>query len=141
MSGIILPIHLLVLSFIAWNVVVADHMGFNWIRGKTRVLDALIVKKYHRRVWIGLGLMILTGLFLFWPLREFLLSRQQFYVKMTFIIILIINGFAVGKLQKVAETRTFLSLSLQERIPLFVSGTVSTLAWLGAAFGGLYLIP
>lgn len=141
MSQIILPIHLLILAFIVWNIVRADHLGWSWVRGKISILDRKIVQLYYKRVWIGLCLMVVTGVCLFWPLREFLLERQQFYVKMTFITILIINGFAIGKLQRVAETKTFASLSLKQRIPLFVSGAISTLAWLGAIFGGLYLIP
>lgn len=71
MNSIILPIHLTVLAFITWNVIIADHLGYKWMRGKVLTLDRNEVKKYHYRVWAGLGFMILTGFFLFLPLQEF----------------------------------------------------------------------
>lgn len=141
MSDIILPLHLLALAYAAWNIVHADHMGFTWMRGKVATLDPQVVAKYHRGSWIGLSLMIATGLALFWPMREFLLTRPQFFVKMAFVATLVCNGFVIGKLQKTAETKTFASLSFTERLPLFISGAVSTLCWIGAALGGLFLIP
>lgn len=58
---IVLPLHLLSLAYVAWNVVHADHLGFNWIRGKEQVLNVATVQKYHKGSWIGLGLMIVTG--------------------------------------------------------------------------------
>lgn len=141
MSQLFLFLHILTLSFVIWNIVCADHLGWNWVRGKIPILDKRSVEQYHRRVWVGLSLMIITGVCLFWPLREYLLERLQFYIKMTFILVLIINGFAIGKLQRIAETKTFKSLSLKEKTPLFVSGTLSTIAWLGTILGGWYLIP
>jgi hypothetical protein len=141
LSDSILPVHLLILAFIAWTVVHADHMGFNWIRGKTKVLDGNKVGKLHRNTWIGLAGMILTGFIMFWPLREYLLTRPQFYVKMAFVLALIINGFVIGRLQKVALTKAFKDLTVYEKLPLIISGAVSTLCWLGAAAGGYYLLP
>ncbi|MCF7843375.1 hypothetical protein K9M47_00575 [Candidatus Gracilibacteria bacterium] len=140
-ASIALPLHLISLVYVAWNVVRADHMGFNWIRGKIGILDENIVNKYHRGSWLGLGMMIVTGSLLFWPMREFLLSRPQFYVKMGFVTALLINGLVIGHLSKLSTTKTFSSLSLREKIPLFISGAVSTVSWIGAALGGLFLIP
>lgn len=140
-NTIVLPLHLASLTYVAWNVVHADHLGFNWIRGKEQILDTLSVKKYHRGSWIGLGLMIVTGVILFFPMREFLLTRPQFYVKMAFVITLVCNGLVIGKLQHVATSRTFASLTFSEKLPLFISGAVSTLAWVGATLGGFFLIP
>lgn len=141
MEKILLPLHFLVLGFTAWNVAIADHMGFNWIRGKVNTLKSDEVKKYHYRVWIGLSLMILTGFFLFWPLREFLLTRTQFYVKMAFVAALVINSFIIGYLQETAVTKTYSSLTLKEKLPLFISGAVSTTCWILAAVAGFYLLP
>lgn len=141
MEQIILPLHLLSLLYVAWNIVHADHMGFLWIRGKVLKLDEKKVYKYHKGSWIGLSLMITTGLLLFWSMREFLLTRPQFYVKMAFVITLIVNGLVIGSLQKTATTKTFNSLTTQEKIPLFVRGAVSTLAWLGAVTTAFFLLP
>lgn len=141
MDKILLPLHFAVLGFTAWNVILADHMGFNWIRGKAQTLAKDKVKKYHYRIWIGLGLMILTGLFLFWPLREFLLTRTQFYVKMAFVATLVVNSLIIGFLQETAITRSYASLSFKDKIPLFVSGAISTACWILTATAGFYLIP
>lgn len=141
MSSILPPLHFIVLGFTAWNVVLADHMGFTWIQGKAKTLNANNVKKYHYRVWTGLGLMILTGFFLFWPLREFLLTRTQFYVKMAFVTTLFINSFIIGYLKETAITKTYASLSLKEKLPFFISGALSTACWILAATAAFYLIP
>jgi hypothetical protein len=140
MEDIFLPLHLLTLAFIAWNVFRADHLGLSWMRGKVMVLDKVKVEKYHKNIWIGLGLMIFTGLFLFWPLSEYLLTRPQFYVKMWFVGVLIINGIAIGRLNKVAQVKAFSALTSKEKLPLLISGAISTLGWLGAALGGLFLL-
>ena len=141
MSDFILPLHILSLLFVVWNVINADHIGFTWIRGTESILDPKVVQKYHRGTWIGLGLMIFTGSFLFWPMREFLLTRPQFYIKMGFVLALIINGLAIGNLQKRATTQRFRNLTQQERIPLFISGGISTISWLGAAAMAFFLLP
>lgn len=141
MEDIFLPLHLLTLAFVAWNVFRADHLGLSWMRGKVMVLDVAKVGKYHKNIWIGLGLMVFTGLFLFWPLSEYLLTRPQFYMKMWFVGVLVINGLAIGRLNKIAQVKAFSALTSKEKLPLLMSGIISTLGWLGAALGGLFLIP
>jgi hypothetical protein len=141
MEQIFLPLHLISLAYVAWNIFHADHMGFDWMRGKVATLDVSRVRKYHHGSWIGLGLMIATGFALFWPLREFLLTRPEFYVKMAFVITLICNGFVIGKLQNTATTKTFASLSATEKLPLIISGAVSTISWVGAAIMAFFLLP
>ena len=137
----ILPIHLLVLTFVAWTVFQADHMGFDWMRGKTRTLSEPNVKRLHRHTWYGLFGMMLTGFLMFWPMHEYLLGRPQFYTKMAFVLALIINGFAIGRLQKVAFEKPYNELTTQEKLPLLVSGAISTIGWLGAATMAFFLIP
>ncbi len=141
LSTIVLPLHLATLAFLAWTIFHADHLAFSWIRGKVNMLRKEDLQKYHKRTWLGLVGMIVTGFILFWPLREYLLTRPQFYAKMAFVITLIINGFVIGHLQDVATKKWFKQLTLKEKLPLFISGAVSTLAWLGAAAGGFYLLP
>ena len=114
-------------------------MGFSWIRGKTQKLDEKKVKKIHRNTWIGLLLMIATGSVLFWQEHEYLLGRVQFFVKMAFVITLIINGLVLGKIQQVAINYEWENLTFKQRIPLIISGGVSTLAWLGAFAGAFYI--
>ena len=139
MRDIIFYLHIASLTFVAWNVFHADHMGFSWIKGKVDTLPEAKVRKYHIQTWIGLILMITTGLLLFWPTREYLLSRPQFYVKMVFVAALFINSFIIGALSGIATSRTFKSLTFKERLPLIISGGVSTIGWFGAAVAGFFL--
>lgn len=141
LSDIFLPLHLTSLAFVVWNVVQADHMGFTWMTGKVDTLNKEKVQKHHTRLWVGLSLMITTGVMLAWPVREYLLTHPQFYIKMAFVITLIANGFIIGALQDLAITRKFSTLSLSEKLPLFISGGLSTLSWIGAATTALFLLP
>lgn len=140
MENIFLPLHLLSLTYIAWNVVRADHMGFMWIRGKAEKLNENTIKKLHRGTWFGISLMIITGLFLFWPLRDYLLTRPQFYIKMAFVVTLIANSFAIEKLSHTATVKSFASLSTKEKLPLFISGAISTTSWVGATLTAFFLV-
>lgn len=133
-------IHLVILVVTIIGVVRADHEGFAWIRGTKPTLDAEKLGLYH--YWVGAGLsgMILTGVILLWPMRDYLLtSSPLFMVKMMFVAFLVVNAFAISELLKVATVRTFASLTLKEKFPLFLSGAISTGCWLGAATLGLYL--
>ena len=139
MEFIFFPLHIITLLFIAWNVFHADHLAFSWTTSKTEKLDASLVKKYHYRVWAGLIGMIITGFFLFYPQRDYLLERPQFYVKMGFVLALVLNSVAIGFLQKRAVEYSYKELSFTQKLPLFISGGVSTLGWLGATVGAFFL--
>jgi hypothetical protein len=60
---------------------------------------------------------------------------------MAFVATLVINSFIIGFLQETAITRSYASLSFKEKVPLFVSGAVSTACWILTAAAGFYLIP
>ena len=139
MQAIFFPLHILTLSFVVITILRADHLGFGWMRGTTKKLDALKIKKLHTYMWAGLLCMIATGLCLFWPLHEYLLSRVQFFVKMGFVFTLIVNALVIGKMQNIATTHEWKELPWKQKLPLLVSGAVSTLAWLGAFAGAFYI--
>ncbi len=141
MSQLFLPLHLLSLLYVAWNVIRADHAGFLWMTGKEQLLSKKDISTYHHGTWIGLGLMIITGSVLFYPMREFLLTRPQFYIKMGFVFTLIINGLVIGKISHIATEKTFISLSTREKAPLLISGAISTISWIGAIVAAFFLIP
>lgn len=140
LSDIYLPLHLLTLAFVGYNIIRADHLGFAWISGKVSVMNEKEVRKYHIRVWAGLLGMIATGFLMFLPMREYLLSRPQFYIKMAFVLTLVVNGFIIGHLQNLATTKRYKELTTREKLPLFISGAVSTIGWLGAATMAFFLI-
>lgn len=137
----ILPLHLMVLAYSAWNIFHADHLGFKWMTGKVGMLKEDDIRKYHTRVWVGLIGMIVTGFIMFLPRQDYLLDRWQFLLKMSFVLALVANGFIIGNIQKIATRKHFKELTWKEKAPLLISGAVSTLGWIGAAIGGFFLIP
>lgn len=139
MEILYVPLHLASLAFAAWNIAHADHMAFTWMSGKTSLLDSKKVTKYHHGTWAGLILAIITGTITFFSVRS-QIQYPQFYVKMAFVSALVINSFVIGKLSKIPTTKTYASLSFKEKLPLFISGAVSTISWLGALAGGFFIL-
>lgn len=140
-STFTLSLHLLSLAYVIWTAFHADRLGLLWLEGRKEKLEGSVIRKYHRHMWIGVCLMLLTGFLNFYPMREYLLARPQFYIKMSFVLVLIINGFAIGHLQKKAITHSFKELSTQEKIPLFISAGASLVGWLGAITMAFFLLP
>lgn len=138
-SDFILPLHITSLVFSVINIFLAEHQAFNWFFGKTSTLNKKTLLKYHHLVLLGLSLMIITGATLFWPMREYLLSNFVFGIKMFFVAVLIVNSFFIGRLMNVAVENSYASLSSRERLPLILSGVVSTLGWLGAFISAFFL--
>lgn len=138
MEILYVPLHILALLFAAWNIVHADHLAFSWIRGKEPMLDAKKVAKYHKGTGIALVLVIITGTIAFLSIRSEIIY-PQFYIKMGFVVALIINSFVIASLSKIPTKRTYASLSTQEKFPLMLSGAVSTISWLGAAVMALFI--
>ena len=132
-------IHLaLVLATLAL-VAYSDEQGLVWVLGKKEILLEKKLRTLHYLVSGGLILIIISGLTLFSNDSSYYLDKPQFIVKMAFVFTLVINSFFIGKFSKVAITRSWKSLSPNERLPLIISGGISFLAWAGAAIGGLFI--
>lgn len=125
-------IHILILLATLAVILQADSLGFAWVRGKVSTLDAALVARLHRYVWFGLAGMIITGATLFLGDVQELQAKPTFWAKMAFVATLIINSFVINRLMTVATKKPYASLSSRERLPLLLSGAVSTIAWLGA---------
>lgn len=131
--------HLATLFLTVVVILIADHEGLSWMRGKKEVLEVRKISKLHRFMWIGLSLMIVTGFVMFWPLREYLLYHLPFQVKMGFVTVLFINGLFIGRYSHVATQKRFNELSKKEKFPLFISGMVSFLGWVGAIVAAILM--
>jgi hypothetical protein len=70
---------------------------------------------------------------------SYLLSQTAFLVKMCFVAALVINGFLIGSVSRLASEKAFAELSSSERRRVFVSGAVSTIGWIGAVACGIIL--
>lgn len=133
-------VHLAVLLITALVIVYNDHEGLAYVRGKREVLNPKVIRWSHRFVWLGFGLMVLTGVALVLPAWEYWLADPTFYVKMGFVVTLLINGVFIGKLSHVAVERPFALLSREEKVVLLTSGALSGIGWLGAAGIGLFVL-
>lgn len=119
-------------------ILYSDHRGFNYFRGKEKTLPENFLKMSHRLVWTGLVLMITTGIFLVIPAWEYRLSEPVFYVKMGFVLVLLMNAVAIGKLSKKASHFEFALLTSEEKKTLLVSGGLSAIGWICAASIGVF---
>jgi len=132
-------VHIISLIFSGCVIVSADHDALLWLRGKKETLNPSRVELFHILTWIGLTALIITGFFLFYPARNFLIKSPIFILKMIFVAILVGNGFVIGSLSHVAKTRSFSSLQKGERVALFISGALSTVSWIGATITAFFI--
>jgi len=129
------PVLLVTLVLILWS----DSLAVAWMKGKKEVIPGRLLHRLHYGVLIGLAGMVLTGTALAYDRIDFLLQDNTFYVKMMFVAALVVNSFFIGAYSKVALSRRYADLSFPERIPLFVTGGVSVIGWVGAIACGLLL--
>jgi hypothetical protein len=134
-----IAVHVTLITLTMLVVLYSDHEAFAWMRGKRLTLDATKVARLHRLVSIGLAGIILTGGYMYSQAADYYLGESTFLTKMTAVAALIINSYFIGKLGGIATTHTFASLSNKQRLPLLISGAVSTLGWLTAITCGLLL--
>jgi len=139
MTGFLFDIHIASLALAAVGIVVADHSALNWMLGRVDRAHRAAVFSAHWFVSIGLAGLVLSGLALFWPMRQYLLGEPLFWLKMFFVGCLLINSFFVEMLMHRAVKYPFRELPFSQKVPLFISGGVSTLCWLGAGFTALAL--
>lgn len=132
-------LHLIVLSITAIFILIADHDGFNYMRGKVATLSPKRVQFLHYAVWIGLVCMILTGALLLRDETD-VLEEPVFYVKMLMVAALLVNGFFIGSLSKLSTLHPFAELTQKQKNTLLISGAVSGLCWVGAATIGYFFL-
>jgi hypothetical protein len=131
--------HLTSLAVAIIGILYADKQAISWILGKTETLNPKLLMRAHYIVSIGLAGLIVTGLTMFWPMREALLAQPLFLLKMSFVALLVVNSFAIGTLMHTASAKSFASLTLKEKAPLFISGGLSMIGWVGAITAALFL--
>lgn len=128
----ILPIHGLGFFATIVVVIVADVNAGLWVLGKKELLNKKTIHLLHNLVNLGLLIIVTSGVLMFIPKMDYLLGLPAFMGKMAFVLALIINSFVIARHMDISTTRTFASLSKTEKRPLFISGLVSTVSWIGA---------
>lgn len=128
----VLPIHIAAFFFSITFVVISDvHAGL-WVWGKLPTLPQRRMLWLHRIVSLGLLVAAVSGVLLAWPVLDYLLATPAFIGKLIFVGALVINGVVIGRHLDLATERSFAELTTAERTPLFISGAVSTVSWIGA---------
>ncbi len=136
----LLQIHLSAVFATLLLVVVADIHGLLWILGKMQTLPHKRMRFFHTAAWIGLSIIILAGIFMFLNESSYMLAKTAFKLKMFFVLCLIVNAFVIGSHLMIATIKPFASLSFKEKLPLLISGAVSTTCWIGAFISAKFLL-
>lgn len=141
MQDVFFALHLTFLALAALGILMADKLAFAWLLGKTPTISPRRLLLLHWLVTIGLAGLVGTGLLMFWPLRLYLMHEPQFWAKMFLVFCLLVNSFFIEAFMHKATTHPFTSFTLNQKVPLFISGGVSALCWLGAAGLAFFLLP
>ncbi len=139
MDDLLLYIHIGALGAAALGMLYADHEAFAWLRGKKDTLLHKHLLWAHHIVAYALSAIIVSGLLLFWPMREYLLGQPLFWLKMGFVAALVANSFAIEKLMHLPTRASFRSLTHRQKLPLMLSGAVSMGSWVAAGILALVL--
>lgn len=139
LTSLLLYVHLGALALAALGVLYADHLGFQWLMGKREMLEKKDLLRGHYIVAAALITLILSGVYMFWPMRAYLLHQPLFLLKMFFVAALVINSFVIGAIMNVTTQRSFASLTFKEKVPFLLSGAVSTGSWVSAGILALLL--
>lgn len=129
--SVFLTVH--VVSF-GWNifwVLVSDTVGLLWMTGKKLLAPGHFLRMAHRFVFIGLSVSVVSGVYLFSTVSDYLLTVPAFYTKMLLVLALVINGFIIGKHISLAEATPFAEIKTAEKKKLLLSAAISTAGWMG----------
>lgn len=94
-----------------------------------------ILKLLSKFVWIGLVLLVVSGIFLFLPNSEMLMGSSKFLAKMTLVLVVIINGVVfhikhIPFIARMENQRLADNAEFQKRAAtLIASGALSMVSW------------
>lgn len=130
----VLSIHISAFIVTIFFVVISDLHALCWVLGFFKKLPKLRMQVFHGIVSAGLTVSILSGFFLFWPERAYLLTDTAFQVKLLLVVLLVLNAWVIHKHMQIAFVNRFRATDLQTKIFLITSGLVSTGGWIGTFF-------
>lgn len=134
-----ITLHLFLIVLTLLLVVYSDISAAPWLLRKKETLSKAHVRTVHLLVTYGLALIILTGGIMFVQRSEALLANTLFLKKMFFVLALVINGYLIGTISKLATEKSFSALTKSEKAQVIVAAAVSTSCWIGAVVFGFLL--
>lgn len=133
-------IHLAILAVTVVAILIADHEGWSYMRGRKIIVDARRVHWLHMIVGVGLLGMIISGGLMVWPYKDFYFTDFVFVSKMFFVGALVINALFIGRVMQYAVEKPYAALSSRERTMLVFSGGVSVVGWVAATIIGFFFL-
>ncbi len=133
-------IHLASLVLTIPFILYADHLGLSYIAGKKKLLKASTIEKLHLIVFLGLMVLIITGVVLTAPSWNFYVNDRVFQLKMFFVMTLFLNGVFIGRLMRVASVKPFNKLQKPKKFLLLLSGSLSLISWISSAVIGYFFL-
>lgn len=135
----VLPLHLVAFFVAITGVVLSDlHAGWWLVKGTMR-LPRRRLEWLHHIVGVSLAAAVVSGALMAWPVWQFLITDLSFQIKLGLVGALILNSVFIGRHVALASEYTWCELRWSERIPLLVSGSVSTIAWVGTFTAAQFL--
>lgn len=147
--SLVLIFHLIGIGVGFGGAIASDFVFTSAIRDwKINATEYKILKILSRMVWIGISLLIASGLMLVWLNPELYLESPKFWAKMTVVAILFVNGvvFHVKHIPIIGrcldtDLRTN-RLFIKSSRTLFISGAISMVSWFSAlVLGALRGVP
>jgi len=142
---IVIGLHLLGVIIGMGGAFTSDAIFFSSIRDeKVSHTEVRFLKLGGKMVWLGLFIIVVSGLFIFSSNPEFYLHSSKFLSKMTIVAVLILNGLIfhlvhIPRFHRHAESHFPSSEEFMRFAPwLLVGGVISTISWLSALILGLW---
>lgn len=123
-------LHLLSLIITIPAILYSDYSGFKYFTGRSQLMSHKKMNLLHKLVFIGLFLLITTGVITLVPRWAIMFEKPFFYIKIAFVLTLLVNGLFIGKLLEKATTTPYTNLPKQDKVFLMTSGAISAVSWI-----------
>ena len=135
----VLTLHISAMFFSISLVVFADVLGLLWFFNRIQTLPEKVLKWTHRCILFGIFVSIITGILMFNSVSTLLLRNPAFYIKISFILFLLINAYFIHKHYTLSTTNNSMSLTCNEKNKLILFGTISALSWISVLIASQFL--
>lgn len=134
----LIGLHLIGLAFGLGGAFIADFAFFKTVRRADRITPETVtwMRSFSAVVWLGLGILALSGVGLFLLSPESYMHSSGFLAKMLLVVILIANGlllnfYSTARLTtfNFSEKYTMRDAAWKARKLSFVFGAISTVTW------------
>lgn len=151
MSTVILIAHMIGVALGVGGATVSDVLFFRFLKDlKISHFEARILNTLSRIIWLGLIILIISGIGLYIPNAERLSQSSKFLTKMVVVLVILANGIALNlivspKLKKISfeKKHEHVTGELRRlRKIAFALGAISITSWYSALIlGSLRSIP